>query len=224
MHSIRSSRDHHLAIKCCKMGLGVFWNCKKNLGHYETGWYDNIHNRLWKWPGTSPWLSSRASLPVKRSPSCCRSLRNSSLAWRNSSLLACDASICAMNGLAWASAQLRPPPWASPAQPWMSLSPLREHSQSPNIVVWWGCHSLQILTDLALNSSSCLRTHVRLRVRPSWPTRWLTLVTSSGSVYLYWNLLFPLLRWNATQLRQRGPTCWLHSDDQVSTGLIRNKK
>jgi len=58
----------------------------------------------------------------------------------------------------------------------------------------------------------------------SWPACRLTLATSSDSVYLYWNLLFPLLRWNVAPLRQMGPTCWLHSGDQVSTKLIRNKK
>ena len=91
------------------------------------------------------WIVGPRSL-VECLPSCCRYLNNSSLALRNSSLLARDASISAMNWslpehllgsnlchelvFAWAPTRLKPLPWAFSAQPWMSLSPFGEHSQS----------------------------------------------------------------------------------------------
>jgi len=63
MHSVRSSRDHHMSIECCEMSLRVFCTYKNNLGSYQTSWYGSFHNHLWERSGASPCLNNQHSLP-----------------------------------------------------------------------------------------------------------------------------------------------------------------
>ena len=54
VHSVSSSRDHHLGVEGCDVGLWVFDTCKGDFLSHEIGGYHNIHDHLGKRLGASP--------------------------------------------------------------------------------------------------------------------------------------------------------------------------
>jgi len=102
----------------------------------------------------------------------------------------------------------------------MLLPSLERRWLSPWVVVGLDYHSLLVLLDLASCSSFRSRALTQLWVGPG---RRLTSETSDGSVYFWWILCFPWMLERDSVWNREGPTYWLHSGDQVSTGLIETR-
>jgi len=54
MHSVGSSRDHHLGVEDRDVGLRVFDTYEGDFLDHEASWYYRIHDRLGKRHGASP--------------------------------------------------------------------------------------------------------------------------------------------------------------------------
>ena len=144
--------------------------------------------------------------PVEHSLSRCRSLRNSLLALRSSSLLARDTSSSALNWSCLSTCSARTSAMS------LSLSALDV------VTVSWRAQLVSmsycmvglslpsgparpclvfLITPKSLSTTAGGTWFYRASWAPNvfvgWPSRRLTLKTSSDSVYLCWNLLFPFV-------------------------------
>jgi len=149
--------------------------------------------------------------PAECSPKRCRSLRSSSLALRNSSLLVRDASSSTLNWSCLSACSART---STKILSWSALDV---------VIVSWRVWTVSMsCCRVKLSPSSCPDGPCRVflispgswfyrvprwapNVLAGWPGRRLTLGTSCDFVCLCWNLLFPLDVGTWLRLKQRRP-------------------
>ena len=237
MHSINSSRDHHLGVEDLDVGLRVFDTCKGDFRSHEVGGYYHIHDRLGKRYGASPNWNGRTLLVGCAFP---HTLQFSVQFLIGPVQLFHCLFVTYPNrpGISseWLFARLEPQPESCLDQPWMAPPFSEGREWSPWVVAWWRCLLLQVQMYLILYFSC----------------GWMALNMNVDGTYFYWahggcqmflpvdlvadwlqrQAVAPFISWwfctssccwKAAPLKQRSLTYWLHSDDQISTGLRNNE-
>ena len=175
--------------------------------------------------------------PTERSSIRCRLLCNFSLVLRNSSLLAQDASISAINWSCLSSCSTRTSAMSLSCSALdVAIASYRALTISTSYYMVGlsfpsdpnGPSLVFLITSRNLSTNAGGIWFYRAprwtpNVLAGWPTRRLSMMTSSSSTFFFSNLFYLLLLWSVAPLKQRGSYLLMHSDDQVSTRLIRNK-